>query len=80
MSDKSHCCRKTRIAESSMASVDLCSCGSVSLNIGPATIRLTTNALGELSTILRAALSHRAFTAELRPPPIPPGLLRGSES
>lgn len=58
-------CTQTRLAESSVAVVDLCSCGTLQVHIGPMTVRLAASALDELqNTLARAAEAHAATCAE----------------
>lgn len=60
----SHPCRKVRLAESSVASVDLCDCGVMHLNLGPLSLRLCPQALSELiATLGRAVAAHAARRA-----------------
>jgi hypothetical protein len=50
-------CSQTRLAESPVAAVDRCSCGTLQLHIGPLTLRLAPCALGELRTTLDRAMA-----------------------
>jgi hypothetical protein len=48
-------CARTRLAESEVASVDLCECGMMHLHLGPFSLRLTPGALrGLLDTLCQA--------------------------
>jgi len=57
-------CTQTRLAESGVAAVDLCSCGTLQLHIGPLTLRLAPCALSELrSTVDKAITAYAAREA-----------------
>ncbi len=50
--------KPTRVARSSVAAVDACSCGTVHLHIGAATLHLTSDALRTLSrTLIEATVA-----------------------
>ena len=49
-------CRPTRLAESSVAAIDQCSCGMLQLHLGAFTVRLAPCAALELLATLNAAL------------------------
>jgi hypothetical protein len=49
-------CRHTRLAESSVAGIDQCSCGMLQLHLGAFTVRLAACAALELLATLNAAL------------------------
>lgn len=53
-------CRQTRLAESSVAAVDVCECGVMQLHVGAITLRLAPAALTELHSTLEQALAERA--------------------
>lgn len=54
-------CPRTRLAESSIAAVDLCACGMMQVHIGALTLRLAPCALSELvSTLGQAIAAHSA--------------------
>lgn len=53
-------CRQTRLAESSVAAVDVCECGVMQLHLGAVTLRLAPSALTELHSTLEQALAERA--------------------
>lgn len=60
----SHVCHRVRLAESSVASVDMCDCGVMHLNMGPFSLRLCPHAMSELlSTLGRAVAAHAARRA-----------------
>ena len=54
------CSRQTRLAESSVASVDLCDCGAMQLHLGSITLRFTPAALQELLGVLGEATVEHA--------------------
>lgn len=57
-------CSQTRLAESGVAAVDLCSCGTLQLHIGPLTLRLAPCALSELrATVDKAITAYAAREA-----------------
>jgi len=57
---RGECCR-TRLAESSVAAVDVCSCGMMQLHIGALTMRLAPCAVSELlATLGEAVAEHTA--------------------
>ncbi len=53
-------CGQTRLAESSVAAVDVCDCGVMQLHVGAVTLRLAPSALGELLSTLEQAVAERA--------------------
>lgn len=53
-------CDRVRLAEGPVASVDLCDCGTMQLNIGALTLRLTPGALSELLATLGSAVAEHA--------------------
>jgi hypothetical protein len=62
-------CSQTRLAESAVAAVDLCSCGTLQLHLGPLTLRLAPCALTELRTTVdraMAAYAAREVAPEVR--------------
>ena len=57
-------CRRIRLAESEVASVDLCECGMMHLHLGPLSLRLTPDALqGVLGTLAEAVATKFARSA-----------------
>lgn len=69
-------CRHTRLAESSVAAIDQCSCGMLQLHLGAFTVRLAPCAAEELLLTLGDALSKRTETPQeeaLRFPSCAPG-------
>jgi len=50
-------CRHTRLAESSVAAIDQCSCGMLQLHLGAFTVRLAPCAALELLATLNAAMA-----------------------
>jgi hypothetical protein len=56
-------CRHTRLAESSVAAIDACSCGVLQLHLGAFTLRLAPCAALELLATLDAALTRHAEAA-----------------
>jgi hypothetical protein len=56
-------CRHTRLAESSVAAIDQCSCGMLQLHLGAFTVRLAPCAALELLATLNAAMSKHASVA-----------------
>ena len=57
-------CRRTRLAESSVATVDVCDCGVMHLHLGAVTLRLAPCALDELLSTLEQAARERAALDE----------------
>jgi hypothetical protein len=57
-------CRHTRLAESSVAAIDQCSCGMLQLHLGAFTVRLAPCAAEELLATLHDALARRGASAE----------------
>ena len=55
-----HECKKTRLAESAVASVDLSDCGVIYLHVGALTLRLAPNVLSELLSTLGEAVAMHA--------------------
>jgi hypothetical protein len=53
-------CHRTRLAESGVAAVDVCSCGMLQLHLGPMTLRMTPEALSELLGTLGEAVAQAA--------------------
>jgi hypothetical protein len=53
----SNACSQTRLAESAVAAIDLCSCGTLQLHIGPLTLRLAPCALSELRATVDKAMA-----------------------
>lgn len=62
-----HACQPTRLAESSVAAVDHCSCGVIQLHIGAFTLRFAPSAALELLGTLGDALGERAAHAGRSP-------------
>lgn len=60
-------CRRTRLAESGVAAVDLCECGMMHLHLGPFSLRLTPDALEGLLDTLADAVSTRVRQAASAP-------------
>lgn len=55
-------CRQKRLAESSVAAVDVCDCGVMQLHVGAVTLRIAPCALDELrNTLERAVAEHAAL-------------------
>jgi hypothetical protein len=52
-------CRHTRLAESSVAAIDQCSCGMLQLHLGAFTVRLAPCAALELLATLDAAMAKQ---------------------
>ena len=57
-------CRQTRLAESSVAAVDICDCGVMQVHVGAVTLRIAPCALAELLTTLEHAVTERAALEE----------------
>lgn len=53
-------CRRTRIAESSIAAVDVCACGMMQLHLGALTLRMEPRAVSELAATLHHAVAKHA--------------------
>jgi hypothetical protein len=54
-------CTRLRLAESGIAAVDLCSCGTLQVHIGALTLRLDELALSELTATFGRALTENAL-------------------
>jgi hypothetical protein len=54
-------CTRIRLAESGVAAVDLCSCGTLQVHIGALTLRLDELALSELTATFGRALTENAL-------------------
>jgi len=57
-------CRQTRLAESSVAAVDVCDCGVMQLHVGAVTLRIAPCALSELLSTIEQAVAERAALDE----------------
>jgi len=57
-------CRRTRLAESSVATVDVCDCGVMHLHLGAVSLRIAPCALDELLSTLEQAVRERAALEE----------------
>ena len=57
-------CRQTRLAESSVAAVDVCDCGVMQLHLGAVTLRIAPCALAELLSTLEQAAAERSALEE----------------
>jgi len=53
-------CRRTRLAESAVAAVDICGCGMMQLHLGPFTVRMAPDAVSELLATLGRAVAAQA--------------------
>jgi hypothetical protein len=53
-------CQATRLAETSVAAVDVCSCGMLQLHLGALTLRFAPSAADELLETLRVAMARHA--------------------
>jgi hypothetical protein len=49
-------CHTERVAQSELVAVDRCSCGTLSIHLGPMTLRVRPEGLGSIVETLRAAL------------------------
>lgn len=56
-------CQQTRLAESSVAVIDTCTCGVIALHLGALTLRFAPCAAFELLATLGAAMSRHAAHA-----------------
>lgn len=52
-------CTKRRLAQSVVASVDICTCGTMQLHVGAVTLRLVPGAAEQLAHTLKLALARR---------------------
>jgi hypothetical protein len=59
-----HRCQQTRLAETSVAAIDECSCGMLQLHLGALTVRLAPCAAEELLATLKEAICRRDLPAE----------------
>jgi hypothetical protein len=57
-------CTRLRLAESGIAAVDLCSCGTLQVHIGALTLRLDEVALSELNATFSRALTENALRSK----------------
>lgn len=64
-------CDQQRLAETPLGAVDACDCGMMQLHVGALTLRLTPEAVSELSALLSRALVAHAG--------IRPGSVQASE-
>ena len=58
-------CTRLRLAESGIAAVDRCSCGTLQVHIGALTLRLDEVALSELATTFSRALTENALRTKV---------------
>ncbi len=80
-------CPTLRLAGGDVATVDMCSCGTLRLNLGAITVRMTPQALSSLMQTVSESLStHSALRSRPRFAPDPPAmaapmkLTRGGQS
>jgi len=80
-------CPTLRLAHGDVATVDMCSCGTLRLNLGAITVRMTPQALSSLlQTVSESLATHSAlrtrprFTSELGSLAAPAKLSRGGHS
>lgn len=60
-------CRRRRLADSSIAAVDVCACGMMQLHLGAITLRMDPAAVSELlATLGRAVAVQAAHSAQER--------------
>ena len=60
-------CHTVRVAQSELVAVDRCSCGTLSVHLGPMTLRVRPEGLGSIIETLGAALrSHEQYNADPR--------------
>lgn len=60
-------CPTLRLAQGDVATIDMCSCGTLRLNLGAVTVRLTAQALSSLMQTLGEALTtHSALRSRPR--------------
>ena len=60
-------CPTLRLAQGDIATIDMCSCGTLRLNVGAVTLRLTPEALGSIMQTLGEGLAtHAALRARPR--------------
>lgn len=72
-------CERIRLVQSELAAVDRCECGTMTLHLGPMSLRLTPDAIHELGRLLQVAtLKNRQYSES--PDPVPSHLLRRSGS
>ena len=68
-------CMRSRLAESDVATVDLCDCGMIHLHMGPFSVRMAPDALRCLVQTLASAIG-----ASLTPPQAPEPVARRPRS
>jgi hypothetical protein len=80
-------CSTLRLAHGDVATVDMCSCGTLRLNLGAITVRMTPQALSSLvQTVSESLATHSAlrsrprFSTELGEIAAPAKLARGGQS
>ena len=61
-------CTRRRLAEGGIASVDVCSCGTLQIHIGALSLRMDEGALSELVTTLGRALERHAIESNAEGP------------
>jgi hypothetical protein len=60
-------CATLRLAQGDIATIDMCSCGTLRLNLGAITVRLTPEALSSLmQTVSEGLATHTALRARPR--------------
>jgi hypothetical protein len=60
-------CHTVRVAQSELVAVDRCSCGTLSVHLGPMTLRVRPEGLGSIVETLGAALrAHAQYSSDAR--------------
>ena len=60
-------CQTVRVAQSELVAVDRCSCGTLSIHLGPMTLRVRPEGLGSIVETLNAALrANEEYTSDPR--------------
>jgi hypothetical protein len=60
-------CHTVRVAQSELVAVDRCSCGTLSIHLGPMTLRVRPEGLGSIVDTLSAALrANEQFGSDAR--------------
>ena len=65
--DGQESCHTVRVAQSELVAVDRCSCGTLSIHLGPMTLRVRPEGLGSIVETLNAALrANERYASDTR--------------